>query len=61
MKDRGMGEPLQATEGDFTRDELERLNQLFENDGYKGENIRWRGALWRVVSQSPLLVEEVTG
>ena len=61
MKDRGMGLPLQATEKDFTMAELHQLATTFNADTYKGENIRWRGELWRVISQSPLLLEQVDG
>ena len=57
--DRGMGLPLQATLDDFTRQEVAKLTELFNAPNYKGENIRWRDASWRVVSQKPLLLEEI--
>lgn len=57
--DRGMGLPIQATEEDFTIAELADLAKTFKSDNYKGENIRWRGESWRVVSVSPLVLEEV--
>lgn len=58
-KDRGMGLPLRATEDDFTKAELEQLTRTFASEEYKGEPIQWRGGVWRLVSQSPLVLEEV--